>query len=230
MTRTYEELLASQTELAHFNPFHNPKNGQFAKKRGGDPSRKEAVKRYSKAYDRWSTEQDRLDEEWGRLEKEHKSLGKNKLSRAMAVAKGSSEAAKKYSKDYDKWSTEQDKNDARGKELKQLYKDTGNTYLSRILNNSNLSPRGKEIVKRAGTVAGVAAGVSALATVGNAVNAQKSLDALGFGDKLITSQVVKAGVKKAGAMALGGALATIGGHMIKDYMTKDNNQKKKSGE
>lgn len=33
--RTYEELLASQTELAHFNPNHDPRNGQFAKGHGG---------------------------------------------------------------------------------------------------------------------------------------------------------------------------------------------------
>ena len=33
--RTYEELLAAQTELAHFNPNHDPKTGQFAKKSGG---------------------------------------------------------------------------------------------------------------------------------------------------------------------------------------------------
>lgn len=35
MVKTYEELLAAQTELAHFNPNHDPKNGQFAKKSGG---------------------------------------------------------------------------------------------------------------------------------------------------------------------------------------------------
>ena len=29
--RTYEELLAAQTELAHFNPNHDPRNGQFSK-------------------------------------------------------------------------------------------------------------------------------------------------------------------------------------------------------
>lgn len=33
--RTYEELLAAQTELAHFNPNHDPRNGQFAKSVGG---------------------------------------------------------------------------------------------------------------------------------------------------------------------------------------------------
>lgn len=36
--RTYEELLAAQTELAHFNPNHDPKDGKFAKKNGGSAS------------------------------------------------------------------------------------------------------------------------------------------------------------------------------------------------
>lgn len=35
MARTYEELLSAQTELAHFNPNHDPRNGQFAKGHGG---------------------------------------------------------------------------------------------------------------------------------------------------------------------------------------------------
>lgn len=29
MVRTYEELLAAQTELIHFNPNHDPNTGQF---------------------------------------------------------------------------------------------------------------------------------------------------------------------------------------------------------
>jgi hypothetical protein len=33
--RTYEELLAAQTELAHFNPNHDPRNGQFTKNGSG---------------------------------------------------------------------------------------------------------------------------------------------------------------------------------------------------
>ena len=33
--RTYEELLAVQTELAHFNPNHDPSNGQFASSKLG---------------------------------------------------------------------------------------------------------------------------------------------------------------------------------------------------
>ena len=35
MARTYEELLAAQTELAHFNQNHDPRNGQFAKGHSG---------------------------------------------------------------------------------------------------------------------------------------------------------------------------------------------------
>ena len=35
MARTYEDLLAAQTELTHFNPNHDPKTGQFAKSRLG---------------------------------------------------------------------------------------------------------------------------------------------------------------------------------------------------
>ena len=34
-TITYEEMLAAQTELAHFNPNHDPSNGRFAKSKFG---------------------------------------------------------------------------------------------------------------------------------------------------------------------------------------------------
>lgn len=140
---TYDEILAayldsSDDSLAHFNPFHNPKNGQFAKKNGGGSSI--------------------------------------------------------------------------GKKVKEGY--------------DSLGPRGKQIAKRAAIVGGAAAGVSALATVGNAIGAQAGLDAMGFGDKLRTSAVVKAGVAKAGKVALAGALATMGGHMAKDYMTQGGKKKK----
>ena len=35
---TAEEIIARGEYLEHFNPFHNPKNGQFAKKSGGGSS------------------------------------------------------------------------------------------------------------------------------------------------------------------------------------------------
>lgn len=92
----------------------------------------------------------------------------------------------------------------------------------------SLSPRGKEIAKKAGKAAGVAAGVSALATAGNAINAQRGLDLMGYGDRLSGSAVVKAGTIKAGKVAAVTALAVIGGHMIADYMRKEEPSTKKT--
>lgn len=47
--RTYEELLASQTELAHFNKNHDPNNGQFARSSAGSSitkkQKKQAIKK-----------------------------------------------------------------------------------------------------------------------------------------------------------------------------------------
>lgn len=178
MARTYEDLLAAQTELMHFNPFHNPKNGQFAKKNGGVSSSKGVVKQRSK---------------------DTESIGREEDN-----------ASYKYNKPG----------------------ESGWVGLGRAIKDktSSLDPKQRKILKTAGIAALSAAGVSILATAGNAVNAQRNLDALGFGDKLIASQVVKAGAKKAGQMALGGALVTIGGHMVKDYFTGNNSKKQKSGE
>lgn len=46
MMKTYEELLASQTELAHFNPNHDPNTGQFSKKAGGAISKRFGKRKY----------------------------------------------------------------------------------------------------------------------------------------------------------------------------------------
>ena len=90
-----------------------------------------------------------------------------------------------------------------------------------------LSPRGEQIAKRAAIAGGAMAGVSALATVGNAIGAQRGLDMMGYGDKLSKSAVVRAGASKAGKVAVAAALVTIGGHMVKDYMTQGEPKKKK---
>lgn len=44
--RTYEELLVAQTELAHFNKYHDPKTGQFAS--GNGVSSRKATKEEKK--------------------------------------------------------------------------------------------------------------------------------------------------------------------------------------
>lgn len=114
-----------------------------------------------------------------------------------------------------------DKHDKLGRFTRKLGGSVSST-------SNSMSPRGKEIAKKAGKAAGVAAGVSALATVGNAISAQKGLDMMGYGDKLSGSAVAKAGAVKAGKVAAATALAVIGGHMVADYMRKDALPKKKT--
>ncbi len=46
MVKTYEELIAAQTELAHFNPNHDPDSGQFAKKAGIAISKRFGKRKY----------------------------------------------------------------------------------------------------------------------------------------------------------------------------------------
>lgn len=115
MARTYEDLLAAQTELAHFNP-NNDKLGRFAKRIGGS-----------------------------------KPITKIK----------------------------------------------------------NMDPR-KQVAAGAVTMAGL----SVLATVGNAINAQRGLDAMGFGDKISVGDVIVKGAAKAGKVAIASALAIIGAQTV----------------
>lgn len=48
--RTYEELLAAQTELAHFNSHHDPTNGQFTSGSGSGSSSSRKAQRADKKF------------------------------------------------------------------------------------------------------------------------------------------------------------------------------------
>ena len=224
-TRTYEELLAAQTELMHFNPNHDPKTGQFSKSKFGQAMSKRKEHRAMKK-DMDEHFRSQISDEAAKVTR----LGRN----------GYDERGSEWNTAYRKGKvTSKDSSDIRKassetrKYMKDKYGDDKFQEMSRRHGESvfdYMDPKKSKILKTAGIVALSAAGVSILATAGNAINAQKGLDAMGFGDKLITSQVVKAGAKKAGQMAVGGALATIGGHMIKDYISDNESHKKKSGE
>ena len=73
----------------------------------------------------------------------------------------------------------------------------------------NMSPR-KQVAVGAATMAGL----SALATVGNAINAKKALDSMDFGDKISVGDVVAKGAVKAGKVAIASALAIIGAQTV----------------
>ena len=72
--------------------------------------------------------------------------------------------------------------------------------------------------KNALKTAGVMAGVSVVQTAFNYRNAQKALDAMGYGDKILVSQVVKKGTAAAGRAAAIGALGYIGAKKISEYV------------
>ena len=72
--------------------------------------------------------------------------------------------------------------------------------------------------KNALKTAGVMAGVSVVQTAFNYRNAQKALDAMGYGDKIFMSQVVQKGTVAAGRAAVIGALGYVGAKKISEYV------------
>ena len=222
MTRTYEEMLASQAELMHFNPNHDPSTGRFSKSKFGkaiatrkehremkkdmdDHFRSQISEEASKVTNLGRNGYDQRGSEWNKAYRKGKVTSKDDRDIKSAASKTRQYMKDKYGED----------------KFREMTRRDGESAFD------SMDPKKRKMLKTAGIVALSAAGISILATAGNAINAQRSLDALGFGDKLIASQVVKAGAKKAGQMALGGALATIGGHMVKDYLTGDNSKKQK---
>lgn len=220
MGRTYEEMLASQTELAHFNPNHDPSTGRFAKSRFGQAMSKRKEHREMKR-DMDDHFRSQISDEASKVTR----LGRNGYDQHgsdwnSAYRKG--KVTSKDDRDIKKAASET------RKYMKNKYGENKFQEMSRKEGESvfdSMDPRKKKMLKTAGIVALTAAGISLAATAGNAIKAQNAFDAMGFGDKLLTSQVVKAGAAKAGKVAATSALAVIGGHMVKDYVTKDSTKK-----
>lgn len=101
--------------------------------------RKEAVKKYQTEYNKHNSAQEKHDDAGRKLDEMYKSLGSNRVSRAINVAKGSSKEAKAYSREYDKWVNKQDKLDAEWEEVSKLYRNTGRNRVDRIINNVKYS-------------------------------------------------------------------------------------------
>ena len=78
--------------------------------------------------------------------------------------------------------------------------------------------------KNALKTAGVLAGVSAVQTVGNYKRAQKALDLMGYGDKILVKDVVKKGAVAAGRAAVIGAMAYVGTKKAYDYVKERYNE------
>ena len=72
--------------------------------------------------------------------------------------------------------------------------------------------------KNALKTAGVMAGISVIQTANNYRKAQGALDMMGYGDKILMSQVVKKGTVAAGRAAVIGILGYIGTKKASDYI------------
>lgn len=85
---------------------------------------------------------------------------------------------------------------------------------------SNKKPRLTKTEKNALKVGGVLAGVSAVQTAGNYINAQAALDAMGYGDRIPISEVVRKGSVQAGKIAVIGAIGYIGAKKVSDLYSQ----------
>lgn len=77
--------------------------------------------------------------------------------------------------------------------------------------------------KNALKVAGATTALSVVQTAGNYVKAQGMLNAMGYGDKILISQVIKKGAVAAGRSAVIGILAYAGGKTVHNYVKNRKN-------
>lgn len=101
----------------------------------GSDETKKMVQVYQRKFNRLSNKQDQHDELGLEVDAQYKKLGRTKIGRVIAAAKGSSPEAKKYLKACEDWTRKQDLLDAEWEEVGRLYKKTGKTFVSRVLNN-----------------------------------------------------------------------------------------------
>lgn len=128
--RTYEELLAAQTELAHFNKYHDPNTGQFAS--GNGVSSKKAAK-----------EENKLSKQEAKLIM-YRESAKEAYNRSANAISYLNSGSKRERKDAGDWA-------ARYYELGETYKQKAEKQLEKINKNgtrilmSSLDPYSKAV-------------------------------------------------------------------------------------
>ena len=94
---------------------------------------KSRVKKYTKTYEKASSMSDIADKKWNEVSDQYKKLGKNKISRMINAAKGTSVAAKKYSQLFEEASSYSDKADVEWEKARKQYREVGKNAIDRIL-------------------------------------------------------------------------------------------------
>lgn len=104
-------------------------------------ARKEAVARYTKAYNEHTERQDKHDEDRLAVDSMFEKLGKNKFERTINAVRNKSRDAVAYRKASEDWLNKQDVLNAEWKKVSALYQDTGKNSVERILNNARYGHR-----------------------------------------------------------------------------------------
>lgn len=198
---TAEEILERGDYLAHFNPNHDPRNGQFAKGRSIVGSIKEKHRQ---------NQIKMVNGEMRAATNRHEIQSRyDEKRRAKAEAKG------------DKRSVGYIDNDIKAaniryeKEMKRLQAGL-HKLEAKGDQNRELTPRQQQVRKRAAIAAGAMAGASLIATLGNYIGAEGAANVMGL--TINPAYAATSGVVKAGGVAAASALAVVGGHMVSDYM------------
>ena len=93
-----------------------------------------SVKAYTKEFNKAESMSNKADAQWENVKKQYHDLGKNRVQRFMAVAKGSDPKVKKYLSDWEKAEKASNAADAQWKNS-AAYKQTGRNQVARVMNN-----------------------------------------------------------------------------------------------
>lgn len=142
--------------LMHFNPNHDPRNGQFAKKVGGVASSAKTYltnKRHAREERRAADEAEKnqnardfhkLDADWRskresaselqkRVNSAYEALGKTPIDRLIAAMKNKTPDAKRYNELRSEASKARDERDTAYRDSVEAYVRSGNNFIERII-------------------------------------------------------------------------------------------------
>ena len=111
----------------------NKANAEY--KKAKTDFKKATVKEYEKVGKQLDKISDRAYESDRAMKDAYKALGKNRVSRIINAAKGTSPEAKAYNKAADKALRDQEVYEKKYDEFKKTYRNTGRNYADRIFNN-----------------------------------------------------------------------------------------------
>ena len=109
--------------------------GKLDTQKAKDKETAKSVKAYTKEFNKAERMSNKSDKQWADVKQQYHDLGKNRVQRFMAVAKGNDPKVKKYLSDWEKAERAGNAADAQWKNSAAAYKQTGRNRVDRVLNN-----------------------------------------------------------------------------------------------